>query len=110
MIPATLEVSWLCHQMVTIVIMPVGKYVLQGGFTAQILFCITDRVITILLLRTRECNSPGGLFLLIGFKLLAFITITVSFSDDFRYASDTSSAGPGTSGSTSRENVTEGRG
>ena len=41
MIPATLEAFWLCRQMATIVIMPKGKYVLQGGFTAQILFCIS---------------------------------------------------------------------
>ena len=33
----------------------------------------------------------------------------MSFSDVFRYASDTSSAGPIISDSTSRENVTEGR-
>ena len=41
MIPANVELFWLCHQMATIVIMPIGKYVLQGGFTAQILFCIS---------------------------------------------------------------------
>lgn len=35
--------------------------------------------------------------------------ITVSFSDDFKYASDTRRAGPGTSESTSRANDTEGR-
>lgn len=33
----------------------------------------------------------------------------MSFSDDLRYASETSNAGPGISDSTSRENVTEGR-
>jgi len=48
--------------------------------------------------------------LLSDLKFRAFITITVSFSDDFRYASDTSSAGPIISDSTSRENVTDGRG
>ena len=47
--------------------------------------------------------------MLIGLKSLAFITITVSFSDVLRYARDTSNAGPGMSDSTSRENVTEGR-
>lgn len=35
--------------------------------------------------------------------------MTVSFSDDFKYASEINRAGPEISESTSRENVTEGR-
>ena len=37
------------------------------------------------------------------------MTITVSFSDDFKYARDTRRAGTGMSESTSRANETEGR-
>lgn len=57
----------------------------------------------------KKYHLPGFLLLPTGLKFFAFITMTVSFSDDFKYASEINKAGPEISESTSREKVTEGR-